>query len=418
MKRIRLSIVLVLCMCVLGSGAVYASSGEAAAKPPPDKILSWLTEGNTRFVQGKSVHPHADAKRIALADTENQGKYALATILSCSDSRVPPEIVFDAGVMDLFVIRVAGNVANTDETGTVEYGLCHVNTPVLVVLGHTQCGAVTAVAQEITGHGHPLERNIPPLVASIVPVIKQTMEQHPELKDNALVGAAIEANVWEVIKNIFLKSPATRDLVKKGQVTVVGAVYDMHTGGVNWLASDRVAAILREAEASPGRAQGALYEKEAPIEAKPAASKAPQPSEEQSLAPKVRELAAKVDAKTAEAASDLKEVKGKIDALAAQVKNLADTGRSSGGDAGSETVKALSADVKGLKSAVEARLASVESSAGSMFWLMVSLIAVCVLFFGWVLWKLGSLGAQHDQLRSKVRKAFERVNNDIKRHGD
>lgn len=96
-------------------------------------------------------------------------------MITCSDSRVPVELVFDAGVMDIFVVRVAGNVCDTDEVGSIEYGLAHVNTPVLVVLGHTQCGAVTAVTHAVQGKGHALELNIPPLVDNIEPAVKRAM---------------------------------------------------------------------------------------------------------------------------------------------------------------------------------------------------------------------------------------------------
>jgi len=91
------------------------------------------------------------------------------------------ELIFDAGVMDIFAIRVAGNVCDTDEVGSIEYGLAHVNIPILVVLGHTQCGAVTAVTHKVHGEGHKLERNIPPLVDNIIPAVKMTVEKHKEL---------------------------------------------------------------------------------------------------------------------------------------------------------------------------------------------------------------------------------------------
>jgi len=415
MKLIPVTLVLAICMSMFSFNAPFASPSDASGKPHPDKIITWLNEGNSRFVLGKSTHPHMDAKRIVQADTENQGKHALATILSCSDSRVPPEIVFDAGIMDLFIIRVAGNVANTDEIGTAEYGLCHVNTPVLVVLGHTQCGAVTAVTQEVTGHGHPLERNIPPLVSSIIPAVQRTMAENPTLKDDALINKAIEANVWEVIKNLFLKSPAVRDLVKNGKAAVVGAVYDMHTGKVSWLPVERVSAILKDAEASPDRATVAMFEPNAPAAEKTQENKPKVASEDLTLAPKVRELAARLDSKTAEAASDLKDVKGKIDSLAAQMKSFTEPGKVSTGDAGSETSKALSADLKSLKSGIETRLTSFDSSVNWMFWTLVSLIILSVICFCLLFWKIGSLGSQQEALRSKVRKAFDHLNNDIKR---
>ena len=132
----KASIVLSVVTAMLLAGGASASS--TAKKPSPDEVIEMLKAGNQRFVSGQSINPHSDAKRIAQAAKENQGDHAYATIISCSDSRVPVETIFDAGIMDLFIIRVAGNVCDTDEIGSIEYGLAHVNTPVLVVLGHTQ----------------------------------------------------------------------------------------------------------------------------------------------------------------------------------------------------------------------------------------------------------------------------------------
>lgn len=136
-----------------------AESGPAPAKPVPSEVIKVLQKGNARFVAGKPKGPNRDKERVALAATSDQGDFALATVLSCSDSRVPVEVLFDAGIMDLFVVRVAGNVADTDEVGTIEYGLAHVRTPVLVVLGHSGCGAVKAVNSAAHGEGHALEKN-------------------------------------------------------------------------------------------------------------------------------------------------------------------------------------------------------------------------------------------------------------------
>ena len=121
---------------------------EGANKPDAAAALALLKEGNARFAAGNAKRPDADMARIKLADAESQGKYAYATVISCSDSRVPVELIFDAGIMDIFVIRVAGNVCDSDEIGSIEYGLAHVKTPVLVVMGHTKCGAVTAVTDK------------------------------------------------------------------------------------------------------------------------------------------------------------------------------------------------------------------------------------------------------------------------------
>jgi len=217
-----------------------------------------LKEGNRRFVRGQSSRPHLNAARIIQAGKENQGDYAYATVITCSDSRVPVEHIFDAGIMDIFVIRVAGNVCDTDEVGSIEYGLAHVNTPVLVVLGHTQCGAVTAVTHAVHGEGHALERNIPPLVDNIEPAVKRAIEIYPHVKGNDIIPYAIEENVWIGIRDLFMKSPASRQLVKDGKAKVVGAIYDVGTGEIAWLPEARVTNILYEVEGNPDRAMEAM----------------------------------------------------------------------------------------------------------------------------------------------------------------
>lgn len=229
------------------------------AKASPPEVLEALKQGNARFVAGESSHPHTDDARLKQAAAEDQGDHAVATVLTCSDSRVPVEYIFDAGVMDLFVVRVAGNVVRTDEAGSIEYGLSHVRTPVLVILGHTQCGAVTAVAQTQQGHGHTLEHNIPPLIKPIKPAVEAAMRQHPDLAGSSkIIPYAIEENVWTAVRDLFMRSPATRELVKSGKVLVTGAVYDVGTGNVEWLPLEKVNAILEEVEADPGRAANAM----------------------------------------------------------------------------------------------------------------------------------------------------------------
>jgi len=143
-KKNYKSIVIVSCFLALTSGSVLAS-GSKAPKPSSDEAIIMLKAGNERFITGKATQPHTDVGRLALAGKENQGDHAYATVITCSDSRVPVEILFDAGIMDIFVIRVAGNVLDVDEVGSVEYGLAHVNTPVFVVLGHTQLQMLSRV---------------------------------------------------------------------------------------------------------------------------------------------------------------------------------------------------------------------------------------------------------------------------------
>ena len=242
------------CICVAG---LFLCS-IANAKPNAAEALDLLKQGNERFVSGTSIHPNTGSERLIQAGKEDQGDHAYATVITCSDSRVPVELLFDTGVMDTFVIRVAGNVVDVDEAGSIEYGLAHVKTPVLVVLGHTQCGAVTAVTHAIHGTGHALERNIPQLVDNIEPAVRSAMAAHPDVHGDAIIPAAIEANVWQGIEDLFMISPSTRNLVKSGVARVVGAIYDVGTGKVNWLPESTVDAILARVEANPDRALNAM----------------------------------------------------------------------------------------------------------------------------------------------------------------
>ena len=255
MKVFKIAIIFLACI-------IIPQLTVAASKPSPNEVIQMLTEGNNRFVGGASKHPNTDAGRLFKAGTENQGDHAYATVITCSDSRVPVERIFDAGVMDTFVIRVAGNVVDTDEAGSIEYGLAHVNTPILVILGHTQCGAVTAVTHAVNGTGHALERNIPPLVDNIIPAVKRAQSQNPGVHGDDIIPAAIIENVWQGTEDLFMVSPSSRSLVKSGKVKVVGAIYDVGTGKVNWLPELPVSQILSKVESNPARAMNAMADGE------------------------------------------------------------------------------------------------------------------------------------------------------------
>lgn len=254
-RLIKLILYCSWCLLLVLFSCTSKAPERSANKPDADTVLKMLQAGNQRFVSGKSIHPHVTASRLKLAGNEDQGNYAYATVLTCSDSRVPVELIFDAGVMDIFVIRVAGNVCDTDEIGSIEYGLAHVHTPVLVVLGHTQCGAVTAATHTVYGEAQGLERNIPPLIDPIIPAVKRAISQHREVHGDAIIPYAIEDNVWQSIYDLFTKSPAVRNLVYERKVKVVGAIYDVGTGQVKWLPSERVEAILHASQAGHGRIQ-------------------------------------------------------------------------------------------------------------------------------------------------------------------
>ena len=182
-----------------------------AAAPSPDDALAALKEGNARFIAGQ-----ATILAPIACGSQTQPRMASirhVTVLTCSDSRVPVERIFDQGIGDVFVIRVAGNICDTDEIGSIEYGVDHLGTPLLVVLGHTKCGAVTAVTTNAALHG-----NIPPLVDNIRPAVAKARAANPSLQGEALVPEAIKANCWQAIDDLFKSSPATRDKVKSGAV--------------------------------------------------------------------------------------------------------------------------------------------------------------------------------------------------------
>ncbi len=213
-------------LAVAGPARSFANPPDAGVKP--DEAYQRLKDGNGRFAEGKSTHPNITAARRQ--ETTKNGQKPFATVLSCSDSRVPAETVFDQGVGDVFVVRVAGNVCDVDEAGSIEYGVDHLGTPLLVVLGHTHCGAVTAVVTSAEVHG-----NISPLVAKIRPAAEKAGKANASLHGKDLVPAAIEANVWQVIDDLLKSSETVRNRAKEGKVKVVGAIYDLENGQVKWL---------------------------------------------------------------------------------------------------------------------------------------------------------------------------------------
>lgn len=192
--------------------------------------LKMLQDGNIRYVSGKPQRPRSDAARRE--ETVKGGQKPFASVVSCSDSRVPVEILFDAGIGDLLVVRVGGNTCDADEIGTVEYGVHHLGTPLLIVLGHTRCEAVTLAAT-----GAQMPGSIGTLLGKISPAVEAAKKAHPDLQGDTLVPAAIEANIWHSIDTILSGSGVVRDRVKSGRLRIEGALYDLTTGKVDWLGS-------------------------------------------------------------------------------------------------------------------------------------------------------------------------------------
>lgn len=192
------------------------------------EIISKLKQGNERFFSGQSEYPNLGQDRRN--ETSTNGQNPFVTVITCSDSRVPVENIFDAGIGDVFVIRVAGNVVNADEAGSIEYGVDHLHTPVFIVLGHTHCGAVTAVVKDVEVHG-----NIPKLIENIHPAVQKAREKHGEEFNEELLLEAIKSNVWHSIEDLFAISEISKQLVQEGNLKIVGALYHIEDGKVEWL---------------------------------------------------------------------------------------------------------------------------------------------------------------------------------------
>jgi len=206
-----------------------ASAAEPAAKPlrhRPDEILDALVEGNKRFMSGRATGPRRRPEDFsALA----QGQSPEAVVVSCSDSRVPPELVFDQGVGDLFVVRVAGNVvvkAGFTVKGSIEYVVAELGTPLIVVLGHSGCGAIKAAIAHIDA-GDRLPGSINELVGILKPVVAKVRR-----KGGDLLANAIRANVEAGVERLNTLEPILAPAVKQGRLKVVGGVYDLATGQV------------------------------------------------------------------------------------------------------------------------------------------------------------------------------------------
>jgi carbonic anhydrase len=192
------------------------------------KALDLLKQGNLRFSSSSSTHPNISMER--LKETTVNSQHPIATVLSCSDSRVPVEIIFDQGIGDVFTVKVAGNVMDTDEIGSVEYGIGHLKTQLLVVLGHTKCGAVTAVCTDAEVHG-----SIPQLVDNIIPAVNKAKTENPGITGKDLVPTATVDNVFQSIEDLLKRSEEARKLLEEGQLVIVGAVYDIENGTIKWL---------------------------------------------------------------------------------------------------------------------------------------------------------------------------------------
>ena len=191
------------------------------------EALTRLKEGNARFVRGEARFP--TVQKEVLAELA-KGQRPYATILGCSDSRVPPELVFDAGFGELFIIRLAGNVLSPEVGGTMQYAGTHLKTPLFVILGHEGCGAVQAALQ-VKFHGARERSRIEELLQNILPALDGI---DPELPSEVRMRAAVEANVRWTLRRIRA-TPEAQAREAEGIMKLVGAVYELGTGAVRFL---------------------------------------------------------------------------------------------------------------------------------------------------------------------------------------
>jgi carbonic anhydrase len=190
------------------------------AKPKPvspDAALKRLIEGNQRFVEGKRQNPNQT--RLRLQETA-VAQYPFAAILGCADSRVPAEIVFDQGLGDLFVVRVAGNVASQTAIGSLEFSTAVLGSQLIVVVGHSRCGAVVAAAK-----GDPLPGRIGVFVEEIKPAVSRVRAKTGDLEQNAVI-----ANVQYQAQKLAESSTILAGLIKEGKLKIVGGRYDLASG--------------------------------------------------------------------------------------------------------------------------------------------------------------------------------------------
>jgi carbonic anhydrase len=210
-----------------GLGAKLMVPQQASASEAPeinaDLALQKLMEGNKRYVDFKRAYPDQDQVRLKVVA---QAQHPFAVVLGCADSRVSPELLFDQGLGDLFVIRVAGNILDDGTLASIEFATAELGVPLVMVLGHQRCGAVKAALEggEVPGH-------ISRLVEAIKPALEIAKNQPGDKLDNA-----VRANIRMVVGQIKSSTPILADLAKKSKVNIVGAHYTLDTGAVEMLA--------------------------------------------------------------------------------------------------------------------------------------------------------------------------------------
>ncbi|MCU0384092.1 MAG: carbonic anhydrase [Cyclobacteriaceae bacterium] len=208
---------------IIGILLLVMCSYNLFAQVTPDEALKRLKDGNQRFIEGKSVKPNQDFNRIKEVAG---GQHPFATIVGCSDSRVPNEIIFDQGVGDLFIVRTAGQVSTYASWGSIEFAEEVLGTKLIVVLGHTQCGAVNAAVTlpEVPGH-----------IVTLINAIKPAVTRARMLPHDNLLDASIKENVLMQVEQLKSLEPVLAKRVREGSIKIVGAIYHLQTGKVEFI---------------------------------------------------------------------------------------------------------------------------------------------------------------------------------------
>jgi carbonic anhydrase len=205
-------------------GCQQTTEKDKSKKDTTDNPLEVLLEGNQRFSNNLPTHPDQTQQRIREL---KKGQYPIAAVISCSDSRVPPELIFDQGLGDLFVIRTAGNVIGDYELGSIEYAVEHLNVKLIIVMGHKKCGAVTAFMEH---RNDTLDNHI----QSIIRYMKEEREEMSlDLSDPSNLDNAIIANVKHDVLLLKESEPLLNRLYTANEIQIIGAIYDIDTGKVS-----------------------------------------------------------------------------------------------------------------------------------------------------------------------------------------
>jgi len=198
--------------------------------------LARLRDGNRRFVANESTASAqlTPSQRLALTN----GQQPFAIVLGCSDSRVPAELVFDQGFGELFVIRVAGNIVAPSQVGSVEFAAARFETRLVVVMGHSQCGAVTAAVEEVLGQATNESRNLRSIVDRVRPSVEAVVTARADHDVDALIGDAVRANVRASVDHLRHGSQLLEALIQRDGLRVVGAEYSLESGVVSFFDED------------------------------------------------------------------------------------------------------------------------------------------------------------------------------------